>query len=150
MLRVENSPFPGHAWYPSGIMVTKKSKTSSATEPVYDRQYPVRRVLELVGDKWTPIVLYCLSRGTRRFSELQHQIPDISKKMLIQVLRRLETDGIVKRKVYPVVPPKTEYSLTPLGRKIHEPIALLCDWALSHEADLDAVARHRARTAVDG
>lgn len=119
-------------------MVTKKP------HPVYETDYPARRVLDLIADKWTPIILYCLSGGTRRFSELQHQIPDISKKMLIQTLRRLEADGIVHRKVYPVVPPKTEYSLTDLGRRMHEPIALICEWAMEHQNDLEAVFRRRA------
>lgn len=111
--------------------------------PVYDAAYPARRVLELIADKWTPIILFCLSGGTRRFSQLHHQIPDISKKMLIQVLRRLEADGIVHREVYPVVPPKTEYSLTDLGRRIHEPIALICEWAVEHTEELDIVFRRR-------
>ena len=113
--------------------------------PVYDTRYPARRVLDLIADKWTPIVLYCLSGGTRRFSHLQHQVPDISKKMLIQVLRRLEDDGLVTRTVYPVVPPKTEYSLTDLGRTLHQPIALLCNWAQEHQADIDQVFRNRSR-----
>lgn len=119
-------------------MVTKKS------HPVYETDYPARRVLDLIADKWTPIILYCLSGGTRRFSELQHQIPDISKKMLIQTLRRLEVDGIVHRKVYAVVPPKTEYSLTDLGRRMHEPIALICEWAMEHNNEIDTVFRCRA------
>ncbi len=88
-----------------------------------DATYPVRRMLDLIGDKWTPVVLYCLSGGVRRFSELHRQIPDISKKMLIQVLRSLETDGFVERTVYPVVPPKTEYQLTAQGRLLHQPVA---------------------------
>ena len=115
------------------------------SHPVYDTQYPARRILDLIADKWTPIVLYCLSGGTRRFSELQHQIPDISKKMLIQVLRRLEVDGLVTRTVYPVVPPKTEYALTDLGRRIHEPVALLCAWAIDHRHDIDRIFQNRER-----
>ena len=111
--------------------------------PIYDSRYPARQLLDLIADKWTPIILYCLSGGTRRFSELQHQIPDISKKMLIQVLRRLEGDGLVDRKVYTVVPPKTEYSLTALGKRMHEPIAMLCEWAIENESDLKAVLRKR-------
>jgi len=79
---------------------------------IFDERYPARRILKLIGDKWTPIVLHCLSGGVRRFNEFQHHIPDISKKMLIQVLRKLEASGLVNRKVYPVVPPKTEYTLT--------------------------------------
>ena len=68
-----------------------KSKPSD----IFDARYPARRILKLIGDKWTPIVLYCLSGGVRRFNELQHHIPDISKKMLIQVLRKLEASGLV-------------------------------------------------------
>ncbi|NOK64115.1 MAG: transcriptional regulator [Chloroflexi bacterium AL-W] len=124
-------------------------ETNNDNHPIYDRRYPVRQVLDLIADKWTPIMLYCLSGGTRRFSELQHQIPDISKKMLIQVLRRLEHDGLVERKVYPVVPPKTEYSLTDLGRRLHEPIAMLCEWAIEHQETLDTVLQHRRHSADD-
>jgi len=104
---------------------------------IFDARYPARRILKLIGDKWTPIVLYCLSGGVRRFNELQHHIPDISKKMLIQVLRKLEASGLVNRKVYPVVPPKTEYTLTEAGRRLHEPVALLCRWAAANTALLD-------------
>ena len=86
------------------------------------------------------MVLFCLSGGVRRFNELQHHIPDISKKMLIRVLRRLEADGLIERKVYPVVPPKTEYRLTPTGVKLHEPVAQLCRWAATNSALLDKIA----------
>jgi DNA-binding HxlR family transcriptional regulator len=104
---------------------------------------PVRRVLRLVGDKWTPIVLYCLSDGAWRFSDLHHRIPDISKKMLTQVLRELEAAGLVERTVYPVVPPKTEYRLTDTGRRLHEPTAMLCRWASDNTALLDAMPDRR-------
>ena len=64
-------------------------------------RFPAQRILDLIGDKWTPVVLYCISlREVRRFNELQRQIPDISKKMLIQTLRNLERDGLVERTVY--------------------------------------------------
>jgi DNA-binding HxlR family transcriptional regulator len=106
---------------------------------VFDRDYPVRRLLVLISDAWTPIIFHCLSDGKKRFSELQRQLPDISKKVLTQVLRRLERDGLVHRTVYAVVPPKTEYSLTEQGRKLHEPIAMLCQWARSNEAVIDAI-----------
>ena len=116
--------------------------TKSGSSDILDEHYPVRRVLNLIGDKWTPVVLYCLSGGVRRFNELQHHIPDISKKMLIQVLRQLEADGLVERKVYPVVPPKTEYRLTPTGVKLHEPVAQLCRWAVANTALLDKIESH--------
>ena len=114
------------------------------TLPVYGPRSPARRVLDLIADKWTPIILYCLSGGTRRFSELQRQIPGISKKMLTQVLRRLEADGLVCRTVHEAVPLKTDYALTDLGRRIHEPVALLCHWAQVHANDIEAVSRSRA------
>lgn len=99
----------------------------------YGPHYPARQLLELVGDKWTPIVLYSLSDAPKRFGELQRQIPDISKKMLTQVLRRLETHGLVSRTVYPVVPPKTEYRLTSDGHTLHAPVSELCRWATAHQ-----------------
>src|ERR1700681_2134221 len=67
---------------------------------VYDESYPTRRLLELIGDKWTPIIVYLLSQGTKRYGELQRHLPDVSKKMLTQTLRALERDGLLKRKVY--------------------------------------------------
>jgi DNA-binding HxlR family transcriptional regulator len=100
---------------------------------------PARRVLALIGDKWTPVVLYCLSAGVQRFSELQRRIPDISKKMLIQVLRELERSKLVERTVYNEVPPKTEYRLTEAGLHFHEPVALLCHWAGDNTKLLDAI-----------
>jgi DNA-binding HxlR family transcriptional regulator len=76
-------------------------------------------------------VLYCISlREVQRFNELQRQIPDISKKMLIQTLRNLERDGLVERTVYQQVPPKTEYRLTEDGRRLRESISQLCAWAM--------------------
>jgi DNA-binding HxlR family transcriptional regulator len=119
--------------------------TQKISSEVFDEHYPARRVLKLIGDKWTPIVLYCLSDRIRRFNEMQRQIPDISKKMLIQVLRELEASGLVERKVYRVVPPKTEYRLTTAGLKLHEPVKLLCRWAADNTALLDKIeTRKRA------
>jgi DNA-binding HxlR family transcriptional regulator len=100
---------------------------------------PARRVLSLIGDKWTPVVVYCLSGGVQRFSDLQHRLPDISKKMLTQVLRDLERSGLVVRTVYPVVPPKTDYRLTEAGLHLHEPVALLCHWADQNLALLERI-----------
>ena len=103
---------------------------------------PTRRVLDLVADKWTTLVIYLLSDGTMRYGELQKAIGGISQKMLTQTLRRLEEDGLVKRTVFPVVPPRTEYELTPLGRTLQEPLKALCAWAVQHMGEVE---RHRAR-----
>lgn len=108
------------------------------------KDFPSRAILALVGDKWTIVVLYCLSpREVRRFNELHRQIPNISKKMLIQTLRNLERDGLVERTVYPQVPPKTEYRLTEDGHRIREPIAELCRWAVENQTFLAAILARR-------
>jgi len=122
-----------------------KNKTQTEN---YGPKYPARRLLELVGDKWTPIILYSLSDSVKRFSEIQRDIPDISKKMLIQVLRALENGGLVERTVYPVVPPKTEYRLTSDGKILHAPVAKFCSWASQNEKFLDKI--HRRRRAALG
>src|SRR6266446_3708028 len=100
---------------------------------VYDDSYPTRRLLELIGDKWTPIVVYILGQGTKRYGELRRHLPDVSKKMLTQTLRALERDGLLKRKVYAEVPPRVDYDLTPLGRVFLEPVTSLCAWAQAHQ-----------------
>ncbi|MBD2343098.1 winged helix-turn-helix transcriptional regulator [Anabaena subtropica] len=114
-------------------MVPKDNQTLLAAD------CPMRQMLDLVGDKWTPPVLYLLSSGTKRYTEFQRQIPGVSKKMLTQTLRRLESAGVVQRTVYPVVPPKVEYKLTPFGEKLIEPIAALADWAWQHQEELKLV-----------
>ena len=86
---------------------------------------PSRSVLQHVADKWTVLILCALTERTLRFGELRREIDGISQKMLTQVLRGLERDGLVRRTVYATVPPKVEYSLTELGLdlvKILEPI----------------------------
>ncbi len=115
---------------------------------VYDESYPTRRLLELIGDKWTPIILYILGQGTKRYGELQRHLPDVSKKMLTQTLRALERDGLLKRKVYAVVPPRVDYDLTPLGRVFLEPVTSLCAWAQRSQGDLETAhaTRKKRRT----
>lgn len=104
-----------------------------------------RQVLQLIADQWTPLVIYALEdNGTMRFGQLLKRIGGISRKMLTQTLRAMERNGLVQRVVYPVVPPVVEYSLTPLGQTLVEPIKALSDWAYGH---LQEVAQ--ARTAYD-
>jgi DNA-binding HxlR family transcriptional regulator len=112
---------------------------------VFDERYPSRRLLALIGDKWTPIVLYVLGHGTKRYGELQRHLPDISKKMLTQTLRALEQGGLLRRSVYAEVPPKVEYDLTALGRIYLGPVTALCRWATRHSKDLDAVELNRRK-----
>lgn len=114
------------------------------TKPnVFSAKCGSQQVLERIADRWTALVIYALSKNTMRHSELQRTIGGVSQKMLTQTLRSLERDGLVTRKVYPVVPPKVEYSLTPLGRSLIEPLRAICKWAEQHLAELQSNrARH--------
>ncbi|MFI3267882.1 MAG: helix-turn-helix domain-containing protein [Rikenellaceae bacterium] len=99
----------------------------------YEPNCPVRNVLTRIGDKWSLLVLYTLQEGgTIRFKELQREIPDISQKMLTVTLRTLEEDGFVSREVYPVVPPKVEYSLTQRANSLLPHVNNLIGWALEN------------------
>ena len=84
----------------------------------YNPRCPTRLVLGRVADKWTVLIVGCLAKRTYRFGELRREVRGISPKMLTQTLRALERDGLVARRVYASVPPKVEYSLTPLGRSL--------------------------------
>lgn len=104
---------------------------------VLNSMCPTRRALDLIADKWTVLVIYLLADGTARYSDLHRAIDGISQKMLTQTLRHLESNGLVSRKVYPEVPPRTEYSLTPLGNTLTRPLAALCTWAEQHMPELE-------------
>ncbi len=105
---------------------------------VFSEQCGSQQVLGLIANKWTTLVIYALAQGTRRYSELQREIGGVSQKMLTQTLRNLERDGLVQRRLYPVVPPKVEYSLTPLGRTLIDPLRAICRWAEQHLHKLQA------------
>lgn len=100
----------------------------------------VRSVLSRVGDKWSILVIMVLSDGAKRFSELQRSIEGISQRMLTLTLRGLERDGFVTRKVFPTIPPKVEYALTPIGESLREPINALGGWV---QNNLPAIAAAR-------
>lgn len=100
------------------------------TQELDSERCPVRSVLDRLGDRWTILVLLTLDDlGTLRFSALKTKIPDVSQRMLAQTLRRIEQDGLVSRTVYPTIPPKVEYALTPLGRSFLRPLRQLVTWA---------------------
>lgn len=105
---------------------------------------PSRQVLDRIGDRWTVLVVGSLSQGPLRFSELGRRIEGISQKMLTQTLRAMERDGLVRRTVYPVVPPKVEYALTDLGHSLGEAFCGVWHWAEAHLAAVEA-----ARSAFD-
>ncbi|MGH9470835.1 MAG: winged helix-turn-helix transcriptional regulator [Terriglobia bacterium] len=106
------------------------------------------QVLELIANKWTALVICSLGPGPLRYTELRRQIGGVSQKMLTQTLRNLERDGLVSRKIYPVVPPKVEYSLTPLGRTLFGPLRAICRWSEEHLAELNAARARNERAPV--
>lgn len=98
---------------------------------------PIRNVLSRIGDKWSMLVLYTLEQhGVMRFNGLKLYIPDISKKMLSTVLKVLEADGLVSRKVYAEVPPRVEYSLTERSMTLIPLLNNLIEWALDNMPDI--------------
>ena len=97
---------------------------------------PHRGVLDLIFQKWTTIVIYHLQSGARRYNQLYHEIDEISHKMLAQTLRQLEFAGIIKRTVYPLVPPQVEYELTSLGVTLIEPLNGIAQWMYKHAHEL--------------
>jgi len=127
---------------------TALSVTMDARGDVCSERCGSRRVLDLVADKWAVIVIYVLARGTRRFGELQRAVGGVSQKMLTQTLRGLERDGLVERKVYPQVPPRVEYSLSPLGETLVEPLSALCRWAEDHFWEVERARAAQAEPAA--
>ena len=88
--------------------------------------------LAVVGGKWKPIVLWRLAGGARRFGELRRLVEGISEKMLIQSLREMERDGIVRRNDFRGIPPRVEYSMTSFGVSLKESLKPLCEWGSRH------------------
>ena len=123
-----------------------RSKTR-ITDALFIKWPGSRVVLSLLADKWTIPVLHALGRGTKRTGELRRELHGVSQKMLTQTLRALEAHAMIAREVFPVVPPRVEYRLTPLGESLNEPLAELCDWVERHGAELErTVARQAAKS----
>ena len=121
--------------------VSLKKKTTIHRQPsVYDRSCPAHVVIDHLADKWAVLIIGRLANGTMRFAELRRAVDGISQKMLTVTLRDLERDGLVSRKLYASVPPKVEYSLTPLGASLSDKAEDLCRWA---ETNMEQILRAR-------
>jgi len=95
---------------------------------VYNKDCPIRIVLDRIADKWTILIVGSLMYDTKRFGVLRKDIEGISQKMLTQTLRGMERDGLIKREIYPTIPPKVEYSLTDLGQSLIKILLDIQDW----------------------
>jgi DNA-binding HxlR family transcriptional regulator len=93
---------------------------------------PLEELINLIGGKWKIILLWHIVDETKRFSQLRRQLTGITQKMLTQQLRELETDGLVSRKVFPEVPPRVEYSATPLTKEMRPLLEAMNEWSKKH------------------
>ena len=108
---------------------------------VFNADCPARSILDILAERWPLLLIHSLSSGAARTGELRRRIGGISEKMLIQSLRRLERSGFVARRAYPEVPPRVEYTLTPLGASLSEPITALDRWVERHIEEVGAAQR---------
>ena len=106
-------------------------------DPIFP-ECPIRNVLARISTKWALVVLYTLNGSTEplRFRDLAEKNPDCSQKVLTSTLRGLEADGLISRKVFPLVPPRVEYELTDRGRSFIPIMQLLIDWAYNNRYNI--------------
>jgi DNA-binding HxlR family transcriptional regulator len=119
-------------------MLTATAMPAEVSE--YEMVQGTRDALELMSSKWSVEVLYLLASGTRRYSEILYDVGEISKKTLTQTLRLLQRRGLIRRRAYAEMPPRVEYSLTPLGWSLTGLLLSLYEWSAAHLPDADADA----------
>jgi DNA-binding HxlR family transcriptional regulator len=108
-------------------MISKKNNTSKKVD-CSEKSCPVSRCMRVIGGKWKIIILYALKNGANRFGVLQKTIPNINKQMLTTQLRELEKDKIISRTIFPEIPPRVEYDITPLGKTLFPIIEAMDTW----------------------
>ncbi len=120
--------------------------TTTSASGIVREGCEVRQILDRVADKWSLLVIALLDCQSLRFTQLRREIDGVSQRMLSVTLRQLERDGLVDRTVHPVVPPRVDYALTPLGRTLHETIKSLVTWTEQHQQEIaEARAAYDAR-----
>ncbi|MDJ0717243.1 MAG: helix-turn-helix domain-containing protein [Prochloraceae cyanobacterium] len=105
---------------------------------VFTRDCPTQQILDVITDKWSVIVIYCLAYGPKRYKQIQRRIEGISQKVLTQTLRNLERHGLVLRTVYAEVPPRVEYALTSLGETLIDPLLAIANWSRQYFIEVAA------------
>ena len=133
----------------AGVSVLGQSATSEASRKRLDMDLitAVDSTLEVLHGKWKVHLLFVMARGVHRHSRLLERLPGVSKKVMTESLRALERDGLVARKIFAEVPVRVEYSLTPLGWSITEPLIALSDWGNAYTDEVEAA---RSRYEFDG
>lgn len=109
-------------------MKIRKMTSTNYENEMANFKCPVTITLRKIGGRWKVLVLWTLLSGKKRYSEVKKGIPNVSEKMLIETLKELEDDGLIVRKVYPVLPPHVEYSLTPSGKKLKPVLDAMALW----------------------
>jgi DNA-binding HxlR family transcriptional regulator len=113
------------------------------------RVVDVQEMLTSICTKWGLLILYELSKGARRHGELRRAIGGVSQKMLTHTLRTLERDRLVRRTIYPIVPPRVDYALTPLGKTLMTPLAALYRWTERHLKNIQQARRESQKTRTE-
>lgn len=126
---------------------TSATRSSDGRFDVLSAACPTRQVVGRIGDKWTLLVLTALAGRTLRFSELRREVEGITQKMLTQTLRGLERDGLVERRVYPIIPPRVEYSMTTRGGTLADVISGIRNWAYGNMDGIESSRREFDRRA---
>jgi DNA-binding HxlR family transcriptional regulator len=144
---VEKARKKAHFWDRRTALIPRHTGvTMPAARP--DHRSPdcqaVNGVLARVGDKWSVLIIVLLGDGAKRFNEIKRLVGGISQRMLTLTLRGLERDGLVTRTVFPTIPPRVDYELTPLGHSLWQAVEPLGLWARSHVPDI-----HKARDKFD-
>lgn len=111
----------------------KESSTNSLNEKKLQQVCATAYALSIIGGRWKPTILHVLLHGKQRFSELRNILPNVSERMLSQQLKELEKDGIIKRMVYPEVPPRVEYELTADGFSMQDMLESISSWGVAHK-----------------
>nr|WP_083466186.1 helix-turn-helix domain-containing protein [Kibdelosporangium sp. MJ126-NF4]CEL14026.1 Transcriptional regulator, HxlR family [Kibdelosporangium sp. MJ126-NF4]CTQ88392.1 Transcriptional regulator, HxlR family [Kibdelosporangium sp. MJ126-NF4] len=125
----------------SHIDVPVEAGGTKDVRDVIEEACPLTEVIDHVAGKWSIGVLVAAAHGPIRFTELERAIHGVSRRMLTLTLRKLERDGLLCRTVYPTVPPKVEYTLTPMAAELHETLRSLTEWAERHRGDINAAQK---------
>ena len=115
----------------------------STPDPIANFTCGLDATLRVISGKWKPLILYFLLQGPNRYGELKRAVRGVSDKVLIQQLKELEADGILRRTDYKEVPPRVDYSLTPLGHSLAQALAPLCTWGTENMAEVARVLAQR-------